>query len=133
MIDLLVRGGPFFTLPLTLISLLILILSARIVAAYASGRFASMDRQLSLLLHAGIFGFVFALLGHALSLYQMITAVEAAGGVAPEVVLGGLRVSLIVPLFGLSILVATLLLWISLRYWRDRNASGSTATVESAA
>lgn len=120
MIDFLIRGGITFTLPLTLLALLAFILAIRSVILLASGRTADAAGPLNMLIHAGIFSFVLSLLGHAISLYQMITAIEGAGGVAPAVVVGGLRVSLIVPLFGLSILTASFFVWMVLRYWRDR-------------
>lgn len=105
--------------PLTLLAALVVALTARVATLLAAGRAEESGGPLNLLLHAGIFSFVFSLLGHAISLYQMITAIEAAGGVAPEIVVGGLRVSFIVPLFGLSILTGSLFLWILLRQWRN--------------
>lgn len=120
MIDFLIRGGIYFTLPLTLLAVAVVVLTVRAVTLLATERAAEANRPLELLIHTGIFSFVFSLLGHAISLYQMITAIEGAGGVAPEVVVGGLRVSMIVPLFGLSILTSTFLLWALLRQWRDR-------------
>ena len=120
MIDFLVRGGITFTLPLTILALAVLILAGRTIMLLASDRSAPAARSLSLLLHTGIFSFVFSLLGQAISLYQMVTAIEGAGGVSPAIVAGGLRVSFIVPLFGLSILVVSLLLWIVLHIWDER-------------
>ncbi len=120
MVDILIRGGITFTLPLTLLGFLVAILAIRSIMLLASGRPGDAAAPLNVLIHAGIFSFVLSLLGHAISLYQMITAIEGAGGVAPAVVVGGLRVSLIVPLFGLSILTASFLVWMVLRYWRDR-------------
>lgn len=120
MIDFLIRGGILFTLPLTFLALAVLVLAGRTIALLASDRHGPAARPLALLLHTGIFSFVFGLLGQGISLYQMVTAIEGAGGVSPAIVAGGLRVSFIVPLFGLSILAVSLLLWIVLRMWHER-------------
>jgi hypothetical protein len=120
MIDFLIRGGIIFTLPLTFLALAVLVLAGRTIALLAADRSAPAARTLALLLHTGIFSFVFGLLGQGISLYQMVTAIEGAGGVSPAIVAGGLRVSFIVPLFGLSILAVSLLIWIGLRIWHER-------------
>jgi hypothetical protein len=120
MIDFLIRGGIIFTLPLTFLALAVLVLAGRTITLLAADRSEPAARSLNLLLHTGIFSFVLSLLGQGISLYQMVTAIEGAGGVSPAIVAGGLRVSFMVPLFGLSILAVSLLLWIVLRIWHGR-------------
>ena len=120
MIDLLLRGGLWFTLPLTVLALVILA-----VAAWDGWTIFRRDetrpRRRRLLVQLGLFGFVFGLLGHALSLYEMMQAIERIDDVTPALVAGGLRVSLIVPIFGLSVFAGAALLALLLEWmarWR---------------
>lgn len=120
MIDLLVRGGLWFTLPLTVLALVVLA-----VAAWDAWMILRRDerspRRRRLLVQLGLFGFVLGLLGHALSLYEMMQAIERMDGVTPARVAGGLRVSIIVPIFGLLVLASAALLTLLLAWmarWR---------------
>jgi membrane-anchored glycerophosphoryl diester phosphodiesterase (GDPDase) len=124
MIDLLVRGGLWFTLPLT-------VLAAAVLAVAAWDGWMILRRNETrrsrrrLLVQLGLFGFVFGLLGHALSLYEMMQAIERIDDVTPALVAGGLRVSLIVPIFGLSVLAGAALLALLLEgmaRWRSLEA-----------
>jgi len=109
MIDLLVRGGLWFTLPLTVLAVVVLAIAAWDGWLILRQNETRRPRR-RLLVQLGLFGFVFGLLGHALSLYEMMQAIERIDDVTPALVAGGLRVSLIVPIFGLSVFVGAVLL-----------------------
>ena len=117
MIDLLIRGGLWFTLPLTVLALAVLAVAGW-DAWMILRRNETRPRRRRLLVQLGLFGFVFGLLGHALSLYEMMQAIERVDGVTPALVAGGLRVSIIVPIFGVLVfagaaLLALLLAWMA--------------------
>lgn len=122
MIDLLVRGGLIFTLPLTIIFIAVLATAGWAGVRGLSGRSESAFWKRTVF-HLGLFGLVLGMLGHAISLYEMMGAIEAAGSVAPAIVAGGLRVALIVPLYGLGIFVMALLLWLALHFWGKTTGS----------
>jgi len=109
MIDLLVRGGLWFTLPLTILAVVVLA-----VAAWDGWMILRRDEtgrpRRRLLVQLGLFGFIVGLLGHALSLYEMMQAIERIDGVTPALVADGLRVSIIVPIFGVLVLAGAALL-----------------------
>ena len=117
--DLLIEGGLYFTVPLTGMAVLVIVLVFWTVLGIISNRASepAHRRRLELLLHAGLFSFVFGLLSQALGLYQMLKAIERVGGVSPQLVAGGLAVSAIAPIFGLGILAVSLLAWIVFRRW----------------
>jgi len=57
---------------------------------------------------------VWGILGQGLGLYQAMTAIQAAADVSPAIVLGGLKVSTIAPLMGLSVFAIALVARVSL-------------------
>lgn len=113
MIDFLIRGGLWFTLPLTGIAL-----GTVAAAVWAAVRYRSALRDGAfwkrVVFHLGLFGFVLGLLGQAIGLYEAMTAIEAMGSVSPSLLAGGLRVSLIVPIYGMMIFAGALLCWLGL-------------------
>ncbi|HMB91856.1 MAG TPA: MotA/TolQ/ExbB proton channel family protein [Rhodothermales bacterium] len=113
-------GGPFMW-PLVLIALVLMGLSIK----KAIDLFQRTDQSaedlkkgLQAIWQLGLFCFFWGLLSQAVGLYQMLSAVEAAGDVSPALLAGGLKVSLIAPIFGLIILVVSLVVWflLQLRY-----------------
>lgn len=113
MIDLLVRGGLTFTLPLTAVALAVVIAAGWASIAFMSGRGDGPFWKRAVF-HLGLFGLVVGMFGHAISLYQMMGAIKAAGSVSPAIVAGGLRVSLVAPVYGLGIFAFATLLWLAL-------------------
>lgn len=113
MIELLVRGNLTFTLPLVAVA--IAVLGSAIRAALLTG--AQSERRgfwTRMVFQLGLFALVFGLFSQAVSLYQMMRAIEAAGDINPALVYGGLKVSLICPVFGIGIAVTALLFWLAL-------------------
>ena len=47
-------------------------------------------------------------------MYQMMQAIQSVDGVAPAMIIGGLRVSFLAPLYGLGIFALAGLLWLLL-------------------
>ena len=92
MIQLFYQGGPLF---LTLISLPIIALIVVLVRSRKNRSLEAAARELgSLALALGV-------LGSLIGLFEGFQAVEQMGGVSPEMLMGGLKVSLITSLYGL--------------------------------
>lgn len=119
MFDLLVAGNLLFTVPLVVVAAAVLVIAGRTAAGIASAG-GDASNGLQSLFHLGLFAFVFGLMSQGISLYQMMGAIQVAGGVSPALVAGGLRVSFIAPLFGVYIFVAALLLRFALAAWAKR-------------
>lgn len=129
MIDLLLRGGLWFTLPLTVLAVVVLVVAGW-DAWMIVRRNKTRPRRRRLLVQLGLFGFVFGLLGHALSLYEMMQAIERIDGVSPALVAGGLRVSIIVPIFGVLVFAGAALLALCLAWMARRHRPEAEPTVE---
>ena len=59
-------------------------------------------------------------LGQMLGLFAAFTAIEAAMDISPAIMAGGLKVSMITPMYGMVIMVLSYLLWILLDYIASR-------------
>jgi hypothetical protein len=130
MLDLLIRGGLTFTLPLTAIAIAVIIAAARAALGPVTGQGNTFFWKRTVF-HLGLFALVFGFLSHAISLYQMMRSIEAVGGpVSPAMVMGGLRLSFIAPIYGLGIFTGALLLWLLLNIWlrNEIDASRSAKT-----
>ena len=108
MTDLLIAGGLLFTVPLTILAIIVAATAiAGAVAVLRRGEDASFWTRM--LFHLGLFSFILGVLGQGIGLYQAMTVIEAMGGVSPALLMGGLKVSMIAPMFGLIIFVAAML------------------------
>ena len=76
--------------------------------------------HLDAVLFWGAFAFAAGVLGTVVGLYQMASAIEAAGSVAPSIAWSGFKVTLIPTQTGLAILVFALTLWFILWYAMHR-------------
>lgn len=119
MIDLLVAGNLAFTVPLVLVAAAVLAVAIRTAITIGRDR-GDATSGTRMLFHLGLFAFVFGLMSQGIGLYQMMGAIQEIGSVSPAIVAGGLRVSFIVPLFGLYIFVAALLLRFLFEFWAKR-------------
>ena len=118
--DFLVMGGLPFTLPLTALAVVVVLLAGR----KAVDLFINMDqppaalkRGLNTIVHLGGFSFALGVFAQAIGLYQALNAIEAAGDVSPALVMGGLKVSMITTVYGLGIFIVAAILWFGL-HWR---------------
>jgi hypothetical protein len=130
MIDLLIRGGLWFTLPLTVLAAIVIA-----VASWDAWMILRRDEtsppRRRLLVQLGLFGFIVGLLGHALSLYEMMQAIERIDGVTPALVADGLRVSIIVPIFGVLVFAGAALFAFLLEWMARRRMLEAEPPVES--
>lgn len=113
MLDWLHQGGLLFMLPLTGLGLGVVGATLwgvlRGVRSEAGGATARRT-----VFHLGLFAVVLGFFSHAISLYQMMQAIESVGSVSPAMVAGGLRVSLVAPVYGLGIGCLALACWFGL-------------------
>lgn len=79
---------------------------------------AALKRGLPSILHLGVFCMAFGFLAQMIGLVDMFTAIEAVGAVAPSILAGGLKVSMIAPIFGFVIFLTSGCCWfvLKLRY-----------------
>lgn len=111
------EGGLYFTGPLTLCGLAVLGLTIRkTIDLFGKGEASHQERKrgLNLIFQVGLFSFFFGLLGQAVGILGALKALEQIGEVAPAMLFGGLRVSMISPVYGLAIFLVALIAWMVL-------------------
>lgn len=111
-------GGLEFMVPLSLMALAILLIA--LLQGYALFYLASpplplLKQRLEWVIYLGSFAFFWGILGHAIGIYAALDAIEKVGNVSPAMLAGGLKVSMIVPLYGLLIFILSSMLWFFLR------------------
>ncbi len=112
MIQLLLNGG-LFMLPLLLLALVMVVLAARVWSGVLSQKVGkdAVIRTNFMVLQIGIFSFFLGLFSQVLGLMQAFKVIQEVGAVAPQMLAGGLYMSLIAPGFGLAILLFALGSW----------------------
>lgn len=119
MTDLFYMGGPLFMGILSL--LLLVIFSMTIFRAIQIlqndiAHETTFLHRLTYIKSAGLFTLVFGIFGQLMGLYQAFSAIEQAGDISPALLAGGLKVSMITTLYGVSIFLLSYLIWLGLDY-----------------
>jgi hypothetical protein len=125
-IELHFMGGPLFMFALT--SMLAIILAITIITNLLmlkkQNRKLRQQKILILsIIYIGSFAAVWGILGQGLGIYQALYAIQRAGDISPALIVGGIKISMIAPLYGLIILLIASLLWFfsKVRYERVAN------------
>ncbi|WP_421889969.1 MotA/TolQ/ExbB proton channel family protein [Marinoscillum sp.] len=118
MFELFMMGGPLFMGIITIIFIAALVVSVRSALLIFGGASVTSDqlfRQLGYIKSIGLFALVMGVLGQMVGLYSAFAAMEQMeGGVAPQLLAGGLKVSSITTLWGLLSYGITLLIYLIL-------------------
>ncbi|HAF29502.1 MAG TPA: hypothetical protein DCG75_10685 [Bacteroidales bacterium] len=109
----LVIGGIYFMLPIYMMWIVVIFFSIKFLVNYFSGNkdLKKLSKQNSLILFIGSFAFLFGLLGQVIGLSQALQAIQAAGDISPALMAGGLRVSLLAPLYGFVLFLISGIIW----------------------
>ncbi len=67
------------------------------------------------ILYLGSLAFALGILAQAIGIYQALVAIEKWGKVSPALLAGGLKVSMIAPMYGLIIFILSSIFWFLLR------------------
>ena len=67
------------------------------------------------IIYLGVFALVWGILGQGIGIYQALWAIQQAADISPAIIMGGIRVSLITPLYGMIILLVASLIWYFLK------------------
>lgn len=124
MIDLFYMGGPLFMGILTLILATVL--------AIAVYNLISIKREqpgrvpVTLVKEVGIFGLVIGILGQFTALYEAFAIIEQAGAVSPAVLMGGLKISSITTLYGLTVCAVGYAFYFGLQIFKEKSAIGES-------
>lgn len=105
--------------PLTMIGIAALLLMIKkIVDIYINAEQPAAQHKpmVTLILQLGIFSFFLGILAQAISLIEAFQAIEQIGSVSPAMLAGGLKVSMICPVYGLLIFLVAFTGWTVLKY-----------------
>ncbi len=112
--DLFYMGGPAFMGVLTLVLISMFAWAVYHILPVLSNKKVEISTKRKKLKHIktiGTFGLVTGILGQLIGLYAAFEAIERLGNVAPGMLAGGLKVSMITTIYGVLIFLISLLLW----------------------
>ena len=117
-IDLHLMGGPLF---MNFLSLLLLAIIAQFcIAGYALYFTGSpkpvMTKNLTLgVIYLGGFSAIWGILAQGIGIWFALTEIQKAADVSPAIIMGGIKVSMIAPLYGIVIFLISSVLWFILK------------------
>ena len=120
------QGGPGFMTIVYLLWIVVIIMTVRIIYDLVKGKktIAKLKKENEVILFTGSFAFLVGVLGQVIGLYEAMAAIETTKeAISPNLLAGGIRVSSLPPLYGLTLFVISGLLWFVFRQiiWnRDR-------------
>ena len=72
-------------------------------------------KSVNYILMFGSLALIFGILGQAIGLFSAFDAIQTAGDISPGLLAGGLRVSMITPLYGTVFFILSIPIWVVLR------------------
>ena len=111
----LISNSPVFTGILTLVLIILLVWFIYYIIPVlknAIEKFSNLKGKLKHLKSIGLFGLITGVLFQLISIYSIISAIEEAGDITPGLVISSLKISMIPMIYGISIYLLSLILWI---------------------
>lgn len=107
-------GGPFFMFIITLLGLSMFFFTVKSgIKIFVKKNYSG--KGINYILMFGSLSFIFGLLAQAIGMFQAFEAIQQAGDISPALVAGGLRVSMIAPLYGVFWFILSIPIWVVLR------------------
>lgn len=114
LVGLFYEGGPLFMAIVTIWGIGMLVFTAqKILHFFVQDKVTKSG--LGLILLFGSLAIVTGFLGQAIGLIMAFDAIEAAGDISPSLVAGGLKVSMIAPVYGTILFIFSLIFWGALK------------------
>lgn len=74
-----------------------------------------LTKQNSIILFVGSFAFLIGLFAQMIGVYNALASVYEAGDISPALIAGGLKVTLIAPMYGLVLFLISIILWFNFK------------------
>ena len=119
-------GGPLFMGILTILLVILLVITVVFILSIASGKavgMANFRHRLTYLKSLGLFTMITGILGQLIGLMTAFSAIEKAEDISPGILAGGLKISMITTLYGISIYMLSILIWFLLDLWYNKTES----------
>jgi len=109
----LIEGGIYFMLPIYIMWIIVIFLAIRFLKNYFSENknIEKLTKYNSMVLFFGSFAFLFGILGQIIGFFQVLDFISMQGEVAPCIIAGGLKISLLAPLYGFVLLLISSIIW----------------------
>ena len=111
------EGGIYFMAPIYIMWIVVIFLSVKFLLNYFSDNkdHEKLKKQNSTIIFIGSFSFLFGIFGQTLGIFGALTAIQNASDIAPSLIAGGLKVSLLTTLYGFSLLLLSSIIWFVFR------------------
>ena len=109
-----VSGGLYFTLPILFIGIANVVLFTMVLSKKLKGSEINL-KMVDIIIFAGSFALIYGMFGQVLGFYQAAGAIQKAQEIAPSVIWGGFKVSLIAPIMGFVVLIISSIMWFIVR------------------
>lgn len=116
-------GGTLF---MSILTILLVIMITWILYHFIAG-YSSKESNLEIVLRRmgygksiGLFAMITGIFGQLIGFYEAFSAIENAGDISPGLVYGGIKVSMITTLYGISIYLISLMLWFAASIFIER-------------
>jgi len=120
MLELFIEGGSLFMGILSLLLLVVLSLTVTSGTQILLDKvkdYQNLQQRLTYIKSVGLLSLVVGILGQLIGLFQAFGSISKMGViVSPELLAGGIRVSMITTMFGMIIFLVSYLLWLGLDY-----------------
>ena len=112
-----IDGGPFFMTLHFLMWILVILFTIRFLRNYYSKNkdLKKLSKFNSTIIFIGGFGFLLSLFYRTLGIYGALASIEVAQDISPTILAGGLRVSLIAPLYSFFLFLISSIIWFVFR------------------
>ena len=122
MFELFHTSGPFIMGTLTLLLIIVIILATRSLLRFfrQNGDANLLRNDLSLIKSIGILSIVLGILGQLIGLFSAFSSIEAMGSISPNLLVAGLKASLITTIYGTGIMILTFGLSIGLETYLNQ-------------
>ena len=110
-------GGPLFMGILTTLFLLMLVYSVISLIAILNSKDGDILKVRSRLAHIkaiGLFSAITGIFGQLIGLYEAFSMIEKAMDISPAIIIGGIKISMITPLYGIVIYLISIAIWLVL-------------------
>jgi biopolymer transport protein ExbB/TolQ len=117
-------GGPLFMGILTGLLFIILAVAVFYLVIIVRKDYKNLEearRRLRYIKSIGLFALVTGILGQLIGLFMAFTAIEQAMDVSPAIMAGGLKGSMIAPMYGMVIFLVSYLLWLIVDFIASTN------------
>jgi hypothetical protein len=108
-----IEGGPFFMTLHYMMWILVILYSIRFIKNYRSANrdYRKLEKFNATILFIGGFGLLLSLFYRTMGMYSAFSALEVTSDISPTLVAGGLKASLVAPLYSLFLFLVASLIW----------------------